>query len=152
MYEVDGITMPNAKVDAPTTPFSKLEEIEDAVNHGESTSAGSEGEHSNSETEAEIAKKSSESVEDFFDAVDGGTSIVEENDATGGDTQRVVQKKSGRGSKAKRVDPSPAESDYNLIHLQAQLDQAMKENARLQELLKQHQQTPPTLPSPKADR
>ncbi|GAB2266537.1 hypothetical protein Dimus_001539, partial [Dionaea muscipula] len=65
-----------------------------------------------------------------------GTAYDKDKDATGGDPQPTVQNKSGRSSKARRVDPSSAELDYNLVNLQAQLDQAMKEYARLQELLK----------------
>ncbi|GAB2286493.1 hypothetical protein Dimus_020892, partial [Dionaea muscipula] len=97
------------------------------------------GEHGNSETKDKVAKKSSEFVEDFFDVVDGVNATDWDTDAIEGSTQPIVQKKSGKRSKARRVNPSSAESDYEPIRVQAQLDQAIKANARGQELLKQHQ-------------
>ncbi|GAB2281707.1 hypothetical protein Dimus_016277 [Dionaea muscipula] len=94
---------------------SDSEEIEDAANHEESTPAGFEGEHSHSETEVKIAKKSSESVEDFFDATDVDI------DTTEGPAQPVLKKKLGKSTKARRVNPFSPELDYNLIGVQAQL-------------------------------
>ncbi|GAB2268439.1 hypothetical protein Dimus_003400 [Dionaea muscipula] len=111
---------------------SDSEETEEDVNPEESTPDVSEKEHYDSETKDEAAKKSSESVEVFYDAVD------EDIVTTGGPTQSAEKKISGKSSKVRRVDPSSAEPDYELIRVQVQLDQAMKANSRLQELLKHH--------------
>ncbi|GAB2296139.1 hypothetical protein Dimus_030272 [Dionaea muscipula] len=77
----------------------------------------------------QAVKKSSESVEDFYDVVDSSTASDEDKDATGEDTLSDVRKKSGRSSKVRRVDPSSGKLDYELIRVQAQLDQAMMANA-----------------------
>ncbi|GAB2270671.1 hypothetical protein Dimus_005544 [Dionaea muscipula] len=85
---------------------SDSEEKEEAASKEESTPNATKGE-------------SLESVDDFYDAVDSGTANDEDKDVTSGNTQPVIQKKSGQSTKAKRVDPSSAAPDYTLIHIQA---------------------------------
>ncbi|GAB2288056.1 hypothetical protein Dimus_022401 [Dionaea muscipula] len=114
----------------------------------ESTPVVSEKEKIASKTEVETAKKSSESGEDFYDAMDEDTPAIDMgDDATRGQPQPVAKKKTGQRSKNRKVDSSTAEPDYELISVLAKLDQALKANARFQELLKQYQQPPPAHPS-----
>ncbi|GAB2278971.1 hypothetical protein Dimus_013639, partial [Dionaea muscipula] len=82
-------------------------------NREESTPTGTKGESSYSE-------------DTYFDVVDDVSNNVE-IDLDDVDGDRNTQQG----------------HDYQLIHLQAQLHQALQDNARLQELLKQHQQYPP---------
>ncbi|GAB2278519.1 hypothetical protein Dimus_013198 [Dionaea muscipula] len=101
---------------------------------------GSEGEQSEKEDEA--TKKSSESVEDFYDPVD--EDIVAPDEDT---HDALAKKKSGQSSKTRRVDPSSTIPYSDLLHLQAELDRALKANARFQELLQQVKPNPPAPPS-----
>ncbi|GAB2292108.1 hypothetical protein Dimus_026360 [Dionaea muscipula] len=106
--------------------YSEENQEEDA-SLGESTPDVYEKEHSDSETKEEVAKKSSESVEDFYDVVDENTVAPDEHthDAP---AQSVVQQR-GK-SKARGVEPSSTIPDSDLLHLQAELDHALKDNAR----------------------
>ncbi|GAB2278589.1 hypothetical protein Dimus_013267 [Dionaea muscipula] len=94
---------------------SDLEKEEKDANPEESTPTGSKGEQS----EKEVKDIGSESVEDFFDAEEGGIAIDGDTYATEGPTQPVVEKKSRKSHKIRRVDPSSVEPDYELIHVQA---------------------------------
>ncbi|GAB2275359.1 hypothetical protein Dimus_010119 [Dionaea muscipula] len=116
---------------------------EEGESFGESTPVGSKGERS--EQEVETAKAPGfKSLEYFYDAEEGVTTATAE-DATTAEAQPDVKKK-GK-SKARRVDSSTAEPEYELINVQAKLDQALKANARFQELLQQYQQTSQAPPS-----
>ncbi|GAB2292532.1 hypothetical protein Dimus_026767, partial [Dionaea muscipula] len=118
---------------------SDSEKIVEDANTRESTPAGSEGEHGESEKEAEAV--GSECIEAFFDAEDGGEAPDE--DVTVATAQPDVKKK-GK-SKARGVDPSSTIQDSDLIHRQAEMDRVLKVNARFQELLQQLKpQNPPT--------
>ncbi|GAB2281904.1 hypothetical protein Dimus_016469 [Dionaea muscipula] len=120
------------------------EKIETATTPGESTLQGARG---TSEQEAEPAKAAgSESMEEFYDAEEGRTTTTDE-DAIAGIAQHDVQKKE-KSTKTRRVDPSSTISDSNFLHLQAELDRALKANARFQELLQQIKPNP--LASPRS--
>ncbi|GAB2286480.1 hypothetical protein Dimus_020879 [Dionaea muscipula] len=86
------------------------------------------------EQEAEITKAAgSESIKEFFDAKDEGKATEDDAPTTQPD---VKQKQKGK-STAGGVDPSDTISDYDLLHLQAEFDRALKENERFEELLQQ---------------
>ncbi|GAB2290472.1 hypothetical protein Dimus_024749 [Dionaea muscipula] len=90
----------------------------------------------------------SDSEDNFFDVVEDETDDADDNedhyddtDKDGNTQQGPSPKKLGQSTTARGIDPSSTRPDFQLIiHLQAQLHQAMQENARLKELLKQYQQ------------
>ncbi|GAB2292622.1 hypothetical protein Dimus_026859 [Dionaea muscipula] len=98
-------------------PEEDSDEEEEYESREELTPASSKGEPSDSKTKVEDAKENSDLVDDYFDVVDGGTASNEDNDASGRHAHSVVQKKSGKNTKTRRVDPSSIEPAYNLIHL-----------------------------------
>ncbi|GAB2273050.1 hypothetical protein Dimus_007859, partial [Dionaea muscipula] len=91
---------------------------------GGSTPADFKGEHSDSEAESEDAKEnSSEDEEDDDDNAD------DDGDETS--IPASPKKKYGPSSSVRGIDTSSTIPHSDLIHLQAQLDRALKENARL---------------------
>ncbi|GAB2286141.1 hypothetical protein Dimus_020567 [Dionaea muscipula] len=103
--------------------------IED-VDARESTPTVVEGKQSEQrKKEAEVVDF--ESTEAFFDAEDGGKAIDEAVTAT---IAQPDVKKNGK-SKARRVDLSSTIPNSDLLHLQTEMDRALKANARFQELL-----------------
>ncbi|GAB2281294.1 hypothetical protein Dimus_015895, partial [Dionaea muscipula] len=77
--------------------------------------------------ETEVVIDESGSRDKFFDVVD------EENTVNEGVTAQPVQHK--LKSTRRGVDPSGSLPDYDLLHLQANFDRALKVNARFQKLL-----------------
>ncbi|GAB2276435.1 hypothetical protein Dimus_011160 [Dionaea muscipula] len=69
-------------------------------------------------------------------------------DFTTATDQPIVEKKFGQMRKDRGVDPSGTTPDYDLIHLQAEINRALKASTRFQELLQQIKPTPPTSPRP----
>ncbi|GAB2283335.1 hypothetical protein Dimus_017852 [Dionaea muscipula] len=85
----------------------------------------------------------SESVEEFFNAMDEGQDVGE--DVTTPATQPVKQK--GK-STTRGVDPSGTNPDYDLLHLQVEMHRALQANKRFQELFQKIKPNPPTSPKP----
>ncbi|GAB2265998.1 hypothetical protein Dimus_001028 [Dionaea muscipula] len=85
----------------------------------------------------------SDSVDKFFDAEEGETVTAE---LPGTSIAQPDMKKKGKG-RDRGVNLSGTIPDYDLIHLQAEFDRALKVNARFQELLQQVKPHPPAPPS-----
>ncbi|GAB2283840.1 hypothetical protein Dimus_018327 [Dionaea muscipula] len=83
-----------------------------------------------------------DSANTYFDAIDDDADNVKDDhddaDEDGNTQQGSSQMKSGKSTNTGGIDSFEAPY-FQLLHLQAQLHQAMQENSKLQELLKQLQ-------------
>ncbi|GAB2276285.1 hypothetical protein Dimus_011017, partial [Dionaea muscipula] len=114
---------------------SDLEE-ESKEEKGDSNKGSYEKEGTNSREEstpAGIKRESSDSEDTHFDAIDDDAgNVKDDHDDVNevGNTQQAgsSQKKSGQSTNAGGIDPSSMATDFQLPHLQEQLQQAMQEN------------------------
>ncbi|GAB2278588.1 hypothetical protein Dimus_013266 [Dionaea muscipula] len=132
--------------------IGEIRRRDEMVDETEEDSTTKEGTDSREESTPVSSKgESTDSEDTYFDVVDDGVDNFEDDHDDSNEVRNTQegssQKKFGQRTNAGGIDPFTMAIDFQLLHLQRQLQQDMQENARLQELLKQYQSSP-LAPSP----